>query len=45
MRKWLPAVLIVTAFIVSALLLPRLPELVEPKLDALLPFSTNKSAK
>jgi len=40
MRKWLPAVLIVTAFIVSALLLPRLPELVEPKLDALLPFST-----
>ena len=40
MRKWMPAVLIGVASIASLLLLPRLPELVEPNLDALLPFST-----
>src|SRR5688500_2939963 len=38
MRKWLPAVLIAITFIVSALMLPRLPAVVALDLGLLLPF-------
>ena len=38
MRKWLPGVLIAITFIVSALMLPRLPAVVTLDLGLLLPF-------
>ncbi len=44
MRKWIPAVLIVIAYIVSALLLPRLPEPAELDLSALLPFAVESDS-
>jgi uncharacterized membrane protein len=40
MRKWMPAVLIAIGYIASASVWPRLPEMVEPGLGALLPFET-----
>lgn len=44
MRKWLPAVLIAITYIVSALMLSRLPPLVELDLGVLLPFEVESES-